>query len=144
MFSVQSSSSTIDYLSTYDLASKYNLNTVYVTPRLKGVKIQMSLKNFLSQSTHKRISKDLDENIQIKAFFFLYSIFSIVPNVDYYCFKGIKNSRVKEEGDFLLHFTLDDRSFLDFFFLNLLVYNGDFLSATKKFKSLSSSSGNRN
>lgn len=103
----------------------------------------MSLKKFLSQSTHKKISKDLDENFQIKAFFFLYSLFSIVPSVDYYCFKGIKISRIKEEGDFLLHLTLNDRSSLDLFFLNLLVYNGDFLFATKQFKDLFSFVGNR-
>ena len=65
-----------NYLSNCDLINKYNLKSVYDTPKLDKIILDFNLANFLNAIDSSSAKEQTDSNIQIKAFI-VFSIMSL-------------------------------------------------------------------
>ena len=144
MCNARFNSSTTNYLLKYDLISKYNLTSIYCCPRINKIKLQISLKKFLSSSNFLN-KVNFNANIQLKIILLYYLIFSIVPIVNFFNLKKNRFSKTKDNGDFLIELTLSDKKMIDsLLFLLLIENNNKILNFSKDFCFLKFNKVNKN
>lgn len=115
------------YLLSCDNINKYNLKSVYNEPKVTKLKFHFFLKNFLAASDFLN-KTDINNNIQLKAVLFFYLIYGVFPNVVFQNVKSGKNSKKRNDGDFILKLSLTNKNkiepFLDKLFIDrAIIFN---------------------
>jgi hypothetical protein len=97
-----------NYLSVCDLVNKYNLKNVNESPKLSKIILEFSSSNILSACESKNI-RELDLELQIKAFFLLYILESQRP------FVNLNKIKITKEngGNFSVKFILSSKDELN-------------------------------
>jgi len=106
--------STTNYLKCYDLINKYNITSLYEQPEIKSLHIKMFLKEFLEASDFANKQKPKD-SIKMKTMIFFYILFNNFPKVIFQSRKTTKNSKIRNDGDFILEFRTTDASKINAF-----------------------------
>ena len=111
-------STSTNYLSNCDLINKYNLNNINKISKLSEVAIEISSSDILNSSEIGG-KNELDSELQIKSYFILYLIQSLIP------FVSFNNSKkVKEDGlNYSLRITLSAEDEIYSFLVNFFVEN---------------------
>ena len=111
-------STSTNYLSSCDLINKYNLSNINKISKLSEVTIEISSSDILNSSEISG-KNELDSELQIKSYFILYLIQSLIP------FVSFNNSKkVKEDGlNYSLRITLSAEDEIYSFLVNFFVEN---------------------
>lgn len=117
--------SSANYLLSLDLINKYTLISTYKQPSIKKINLQIFLKNFLSASDFLN-KKDINSNIQLKSIMFFYILLSFFPSITFQNIKAGKNTKVRNEGDFILKMNITNKNQINFFLSNLFIENNSF------------------
>jgi len=89
---------THNYLSDYDLISKFNLKSLHQKPVVKNIVIEFPIKNFIKACDLKNISEK-DSDIQLKAFLLFYTFTSSIPFINSNKIKIIKNKNIEKDNE---------------------------------------------
>jgi hypothetical protein len=125
------------YLLSCDNINKYNLKNIFLEPYIKKVTSHIFLKDFLTASDFLN-KTDINSNIQMKAVLFFYFIYSSFPDIVFQSIKVGKNSKKRNDGDFLLKINLTNKNTINSFLHSI------FLEKANLFSNLSKSSLNGN
>ena len=69
------------YLSNYDLINKYNLISIHKIPTIQNIVLEFNLTTFL-KAFDTNINKEVTNEVQVKAFLFLYLFSSMLPFIN--------------------------------------------------------------
>jgi hypothetical protein len=117
--------SSANYLLSCDFINKYNLVSVYKQPEIKKINFQIYLKDFLAASDFLN-KKDINSNIQLKSIMFFYILLSSFPAIQFQNIKAGKNTKVRNEGDFILKMNITNKNQINSFLSNLFIENNSF------------------
>ena len=123
------------YLRTYERINKFNLLSIHKEPTINKINFHMSLKQFLSAS-YAFGKKEINQTIQIQASMFFYILFHYFPKIDFQSIKMTKASKIRNDGDFILKFSMSNKNYMDDFIKDLLLENSVVLKSNKKINDL--------
>ena len=110
------------YLSNYDLITKYNLKTVHHCPKIKTVTLNFSLADFLKGYDFNKLSLN-DKEVQIKAFLFFYFFNGSLPFLNTKISSLVKNSEKSPETNMSLKIKISNSNLINQFLFSLFVEN---------------------
>ena len=69
------------YLSNYDLINKYNLMSIHKIPTIRNIVLEFNLATFL-KAFDLNLNKEVTNEVQVKAFLFLYLFSAVLPFIN--------------------------------------------------------------
>ena len=111
-----------DYLVDYDLIHKYNLKNIYQRPKIKKIVLHFLLKDLLSSTNSV---KKITNNIQIKAFFIFYILFSLNSYINIAKTSFNKLLQKNADNEYSLKVILSSRKDINNFLLMFFVENSN-------------------
>jgi hypothetical protein len=111
------------YLLNCDNINKYGLTSVYNTPIVEKITFQILLKDFLNASDFLN-KKEVNNNIQLKAVIFFYLIFNFFPQISFQNIKITKSLKNRQDGDFILTLSLNNKNKIHSLLSDLFIDNG--------------------
>ena len=111
-----------NYLSNYDLITKYNLTSTHLTPKIKNITIDFSLASFLKAYDFNKLSTN-DKEIQIKAFLFFYFLNGSIPFINNKVISSIKGLDKMPESNSALKIKISSSSLINQFLISFFVEN---------------------
>jgi hypothetical protein len=109
-----------DYLINYDLIHKYNLKNIYQRPKIKKIVLYFLLKDLLAASN---LTKKVTNNIQIKAFFIFYILFSLSSYINIAKTSFNKILQKNADNQYSLKIILSSRQDINNFLLMFFIEN---------------------
>ncbi len=97
-----------NYLLSCDSINKYNLSSVYNTPKISNIVLEFPLKSII-KAFETKATED-DSLIQIKAFLFLYLFFNNIPFINSNKLKVLKKSDKDNESFFALKMIISENN----------------------------------
>lgn len=112
-----------NYLSNCDLINKYNLKSVYDTPKLDKIILDFNLVDFLNAIDSSSAKEQTDSNIQIKAFIVFYILTEYASYINFNkSLTAIKKLKISE-NNYSLKISINSFKELDFFLFSFFVEN---------------------
>ena len=112
-----------NYLSNCDLINKYNLKSVYNTPKLDKIILDFNLVDFLNAIDSSSAKEQTDSNIQIKAFIVFYILTEYASYINFNkSLTAIKKLKISE-NNYSLKISINSFKELDFFLFSFFVEN---------------------
>ena len=110
-----------NYLLSCDSINKYNLSSVYNTPKISNIVLEFPLKSVI-KAFETKATED-DSLIQIKAFLFLYLFFNNIPFINSNKLKVLKKSDKDNESFFALKMIISENNDINNLLISLFVEN---------------------
>ena len=110
------------YLSNYDLITKYNLTSIYDSPKIKSVVLEFSLADFLKGYDFNKLSLN-DKEIQIKAFLFFYFFNGSIPFLNTQISSFVKNTEKSPDTNMSLKIKISNSNLINQFLFSLFIEN---------------------
>lgn len=110
------------YLSNYDLITKYNLTSLYHCPKIKNVTLDFSLADFLKGYDFNKLSLN-DKEVQIKAFLFFYFFNGSIPFLNTKISSLVKNSEKSPDTNMSLKIKISNSNLINQFLFSLFIEN---------------------
>ena len=112
-----------NYLSNCDLINKYNLKSVYNTPKLDKIILDFNLVDFLNAIDSSSVKEQTDSNTQIKAFIVFYILTEYTSYINFNkSLTAIKKLKISE-NNYSLKISINNLKELNFFLFSFFVEN---------------------